>query len=848
MKGFDRERWNRASPYLDAVLDLPAPEREARLRDLRASEPDIAHDVDAMLAQHRVLSAEGFLDARPLIEPPEPALAGVTVGAYRLVSPIGHGGMGSVWLAERSDGRFEGQAALKLLNTALVGRAGEERFKREGTILARLTHPHIGRLIDAGVSPTGQPYLVLEHIDGGHIDRFCDEHRLTVDDRIRLFLDVLAAVAHAHANLIVHRDLKPSNVLVTADGDVKLLDFGIAKLLADDTAAEPSALLTREGESALTPKYAAPEQVTGGRITTATDVYALGVLLFELLSGRHPTASTAQTPAEFVKAVADTDPVRLSSTIGTSDRRPEDAEAVATARATTPERLRRSLQGDLDVVLAKALKTRPEERYGSVAEFADDLRRFLDHQPISARRDSVAYRTARFVRRHRRALALAGAAAAALVALIGFYTIRLSTERDRARVQASKASRVSELLMGLLTGADPYRSAGGAEPTMQNLLDTGAERVSRQLADEPELQAQLLTVIGRTYERMGYLDKARPLLEQALTVGRSASHGDSIVVAQTENDLGVLKRQMGDLRGAEPLLREGLAARRRLLGNNDPAVAITLVELSRVIRDLGRADEAESLAREALATRRAVFGDEHQETATSKSDLGVLLLSRGDLTGAEPLLRENVATTERLLGAGHPNTASAKASLATVMLAKGDASGAERLLRESLAVNGAVFGSDRPEYAQSLNGLAGAVEAQGRLQEAETMLDEALRIAERHFAAEHPRVLTYTTNRARIRIKRGHGADTEAVLRRVLASRQRLYPPDDWRIAQTQSLLGASLMATRRLDAAEPLMLEADRRLKPLPGVEGDERAANRARLVQLYMSQGRRDLADVYR
>jgi serine/threonine protein kinase/tetratricopeptide (TPR) repeat protein len=846
MKVFDRARWQRASPYLDLMLDLPAPEREARMAQLRTTDPEVAADVEALLAQHKVLSAEKFLDTRPIVEPPEPAMAGVIVGTYRLVSPIGYGGMGSVWLAERSDGRFEGQAALKLLNAALVGRAGEARFKREGTILARLTHPHIARLIDAGVSVSGQPYLVLEHIDGRHIDRYCDEARLTIEERVRLFLDVQAAVAHAHANLIIHRDLKPSNVLVTTDGNVKLLDFGIAKLLADDTG-ESTARVTREGEVALTPKYAAPEQVTGGRITTATDVYALGVLLFELLSGRHPTASTAQTPAEFVKAIADTDPLKLSTAVGQQDRA-DDTASIAAARATTPERLRRAVRGDLDVILAKALKSNPEERYGSVVEFADDLRRFLDDQPISARRDSVAYRTARFVRRHRRGLALTGVAAAALIALITFYTVRLSTERDRARAQALKASRASEFVMSLLAGADPYRSPGADEPTMQNLLDTGAERVAQQLAGEPELQAQLLTVIGRTYDRLGYLDKARPVLEQALAVGRSMAGGDSVIVAQTLNDLGVLRRQMGDLGGAEALLRESLAARRRLLGNKDPAVAVTLVELSRALRDAGHVDEAESLAREALTIRRTVFGDEHRETATSKSDLGLLLLQRGNLSGAERLLRENVATTERLLGTMHPNTASAKASLASAMLAAGDPAGAELLLREAARVNRSVFGPDRPEYAQMLNSLAGAVEAQGRLAEAESLLDECLRIAERNFPADHPRVLTYTVNRARVHIERGRGRDTESVLRRVLAARQRLLPAGDWRIAQAQSLLGAALLAERRFDEAESLMLEADRVLSGVPGAEGNERRANRDRLVHLYTAQGRRDRANIYR
>src|SRR6476620_2295217 len=285
MRALDSGRWLRISGHLDRILELPTEQWSAGLAALRADDPEIATDVASMLDQHRRLNAEGFLTTAPPMQPVENGLAGVKIGAYTLESPIGYGGMGSVWKAARSDGRFEGYAALKLLNAALIGRGGEERFKREGTILARLTHPDIARLIDAGVSTTGQPYLVLEYIDGRHIDRYCDEERLSVDARIRLFLDVQAAVAHAHANLIVHRDLKPSNVLVTADGTVKLLDFGIAKLLATDRAGPAATMLTHEGDVAMTPRYAAPEQLVGGPITTATDVYALGVGLFELLTG-----------------------------------------------------------------------------------------------------------------------------------------------------------------------------------------------------------------------------------------------------------------------------------------------------------------------------------------------------------------------------------------------------------------------------------------------------------------------------------------------------------------------------------------------------------------------------------
>src|SRR5262245_46803037 len=312
------ERWRAVGPYLDHALDLPIEERAGWLEFVRSQDEVLAADLRALLAEHDALHESRFLE-RSIPLPPQAgttALTGQTVGAYRLVSRIGQGGMGSVWLAERCDGRFEGRAAIKLLNLALMGREGQERFRREGTILARLTHPHIAHLVDAGVSPTGQPYLVLEHVEGQRIDRYCEENRVDIDTRLRLFLDVLDAVAHAHANLIVHRDLKPANVLVNVDGHVKLLDFGIAKLLEADvptgSALPEVSALTREGGGALTPEFAAPEQLTGGQVTTATDVYALGVMLYVLLSGRHPAGADVRSPADLVRAIVDTEPPQVS--------------------------------------------------------------------------------------------------------------------------------------------------------------------------------------------------------------------------------------------------------------------------------------------------------------------------------------------------------------------------------------------------------------------------------------------------------------------------------------------------------------------------------------------------------
>ena len=784
MGTMDSGRWLRASSHLDRILELPLQAREACLAALRDEDPGSAADVAALLDEHRRLTAEGFLESAPPIPPREAPLAGVTIGAYTLVSRIGHGGTGTVWLASRSDGRFQGQAALKLLNAALMGGGGEERFKREGTILARLTHPHIARLIDAGVSSTGQPYLVLEHIDGRHIDRFCDEERLSVEARIRLFLDVQAAVAHAHANLIVHRDLKPSNVLVTPAGQVKLLDFSIAKLIEDD--GQPAAtLVMNEAGSAMTPRYAAPEQVTGGAITTATDVYALGVLLYELLTGQHPAGGAPKSPVEFAKAVTEIEPVRLSAAVQSAAS--PSAASVASNRATTPDRLRRLLRGDLETILSKALKKNPSERYPSVAAFADDLRRCIEYQPIAARPDTVSYRTRKFARRHWRGLAAVTTAALVFVGVIGFYTARLAAERDRARLQAEKASKLSQVLTGLLTGADPYRTPDAQEPTVQNLLDLSAGRIAKELGDQPEVQAEMFTVIGRTYARMGLHAKALPLLEQALAIGRRAFGSDHVRVAQSLNDLGVLQRDLGNPAAAQPLLVESLAMRRQLLGNEDKDVAVTLVELARVLKDRGRWAESEAPTREALAIRKKIFGDEHRETATSKNELGLFLLDRGDLAGAEPLFRENVATSQRVLGADHPNVAAAKAQPRPAVDRQGRCS-----RRRSAAFGNrsssisSVFGEAHAEYAITLNNLANAVEAQGRLAEAQSLFEEAVRIARPQLGEQHLRVAGMMLNLARVQIARGRGAATEPVLRQVLSVRQRVLDAGDWRIAEAR--------------------------------------------------------------
>jgi len=528
------ERWPVLSPLLDEALDLPTSERAGWLARLRLRDAELASEVEALLAEHGVLDRAGFLDRDAPGGAAAPSLAGLTVGAYTLRSPLGQGGMGSVWLADRADGRFKGQAAVKLLNASLIGQDGERRFRREGSILARLRHPGIARIYDAGMSPLGQPYIVLEHVDGEPIDRFCAARGLDLPGRLRLFLDVLAAVAHAHANLIVHRDIKPGNVLVDADGRVRLLDFGVAKLI--DPGPESDVTATREEAAGLTPDFAAPEQVTGGDVTTATDVYGLGALLYLLLTGKKALEGSSETPVERVRAIVEIEPRPMS----------EVAE---------PSR-RAALRGDLDNIVAKALRKRPEERYPSVAAFADDVRHYLNHEPVAARPVSAAARAAKFVRRHRTGVALATLAATGAVVLtagIAWQAREARRQRDAARDQLARANAARDFMGFLLSAAQP----AGAKPANGDLLEQGKAVIDKQYPGDDPQRVEMLVVIGRQYFESERYDQSVQVLEEAAAIaGRT---GDPVLQAQALCPLGNAKLGGGDVEGAGPLIEKALA-------------------------------------------------------------------------------------------------------------------------------------------------------------------------------------------------------------------------------------------------------------------------------------------------
>jgi hypothetical protein len=511
-----RDLWVRLGPHLDQALALDEAGQAQYLAGLRTGDEQLAAQLESLLEEHRTLAEKGFLERTPDMPLPQ-AGAGEFVGAYRLLSPIGSGGMGTVWLAERSDGRFERKVAVKFLSFAAIGH-GEERFRREGAILARMRHPNIAQLMDAGVTEAGYPFLVIEHIDGEPIDSHCERLGLDLRARLLLFLDVLTAVQHAHANLVVHRDLKPSNVLVTRDGTVKLLDFGIAKLLEEDGGPGMATLLTRESGAGLTPEFAAPEQLTGAPVSTATDIYALGVLLFVLLTGKHP-AGGGRSAAALVQAVV-------------------LAEAPRASAAVNDSRSRRALRGDLDTIIAKALKKSPEERFPSASAMADDLRRHLRHEPIAARPDSVGYRAAKFARRQWLPVT------AAAITVLGLATGLQVANRERAEAQ-QRFLQVRQLANRVLDLGTALQGIPGAIEARQQIAAMSGEYLEAlrlQAASDRELALE----VGIAYSRLAHAQgvPTNPNLGQYEQAEQSLRHAAGLldlVLASAPHDRPALR-------------------------------------------------------------------------------------------------------------------------------------------------------------------------------------------------------------------------------------------------------------------------------------------------------------------
>lgn len=788
-----------------SALEQPPSAREAFLRKACGNDEELYREVNSLLQAdsdvHSILdgSAADVIELRGTF-----SLEGKRIGPYRIVQQIGTGGMGAVYLAERADGHFEQQVALKLIKRGMDSEEILKRFQSERQILAQLQHPNVARLLDGGLTAEGLPYFTMEYVKGEPIDAYCDRLSLTIDERLHLCITVCAAVQYAHGRLIVHRDLKPSNIMVTEEGRVKLLDFGISKVLGSADEGGTTGL-THAGMKIMTPEYASPEQVRGEPVTTASDVYSLGIVLYELLTGRRPYRFPTSSPVDIEKVISTTQPEKPSTVV----QHPPDAgtenatsEVISKARSTLPEKLRRRLAGDLDNICMKALRKEPEHRYNSVEQLRQDLAAHLNGLPVSARPATVGYRMQKFVQRHRFGVVASMIVLVLVGGLTLFYTIRLAEERDRAQLEAQKAAQVVDFLTGIFKVSDPDESKGETI-TARELLDSGAVRIQRELADQPEVQAKMFSVVGRVYHDLGLYNKAEPMFRKALEIRRLLFGEENRYVATSLNDLGSVLSERGEYENAEPLLRESLSLQRKLSGSDNPEISSVLDNLSWLLSQKGNYQEAESLLREELSVLRAHKGNESPEVATTMNNLAVLLNDKGKSEEAEQLYRQALAIQRKNYGDVHPEVSTTMYNLADILRQQARYSEAESLYQACLAIDRKVFGEQHHNVAFTLTSLGRLQRAEGHLDQAEESFRSALAIRVKSLGKNHPEVAYNLSDLGTIYLSQGKYDSAMALHRRALQILLMSLGPNNKDVPIQLDHIGRVMLAEGRLDSAE---------------------------------------------
>lgn len=849
----DPYRFAAARPRFEEIAELTPEDRAAALAELAATDPGLAEAVRELLAADAA-AGERYLEdgvggfapslVNAALETSAPGTGGAAgapgdrIGPYRLRALLGRGGMGEVWEAERADGHFEKRVALKLLKRGLDSEGMLRRFLRERQILARLEHPNIARLLDGGVAPDGRPYLVLELVEGEPIHTWCARVAADLPTRLRLILAVAEAVDLAHRNLVVHRDLKPSNLLVDASGCVKLLDFGIAKILAaepdeasapDEGASRPDLEATRLEDRALTPAYAAPEQILGEPPTTATDVYSLGVVLYELLAGRLPHARSTTSIAGLARDLE-------RETLTRPSRVAAERNEMRRARA---------LAGDLDTITLKALAHDPARRYGSIAAFADDLRRYLDGRPVRARPDSRLYRLRKFARRHRVAVLAAALVAGSLVAGLQaalWQSRRATANAAAAAANAQRAERVKEFLIGLFEAADPEQS-GGNLPARE-LIEQAGKRLESELTGEPLIRADLLEAVARIDRSLGLLDPAAALAEKALAIRSAALPADDPAVAAARATLGVVQVYQGKLDSALAELSGALAS----LEASEPADSLLLARVrsdyANVLFWKGRAGESEALQRQVWETHVRTLGADNLQTAVHQRNLAVVLDDLERVDEAETAYRASQTVIEQLLGDDHPNTAASYLNLAVLLdMRRGKYEEAEELYRRALAIRRAKLGDNHAVTGQSLQLYALFLLNRGRLEESERHYREARAL----FATINPRhfeVGKCDNGLALLAGRRGDHAQAERLMNSVIALFREQLGENHKFVWQVQGNQAREIAAQGRVAEAAELSRAVAARLEAIQGPESEEVGTELGRLAGYLEALGRRDEA----
>ena len=878
----DPERWSRAEALFTAALELAQKDRPRFLAERCGDDLALIDYVLALLAEEqtddgRVTACVSDVAGEAFAA--DPGLEGELIGAYRVERLIGSGGMGMVYLARRDDDQFDQQVAIKLGRHRLVDPETELRLRSERQILSDLDHPNIARLFDGGTTRDGVPYLVMEYIDGVRLDSYCDRERLSVNDRLRLFQTICAAVHYAHQNLVVHRDIKASNILVTADGTPKLLDFGIAKLT--DTQGAATVGLTREGAVVMTPENAAPEQVLGQTVTTATDTYALGLMLYRLLAAEPALPIGDLSPPEFARIVCEMPVVRpslrlarISEAARSNDDLKWQAERIGADRKTTIDRLSRRLRGDLDTIVLNALRKEKERRYKSVAGLSNDIELHLKSMPIVARADSWRYRTGKFVRRHYAAVSASVLVGVMLVA----FAVTLSIQNKRIAGERDRAQEVSRFLEDVFTAPDPER-ANGAEITARELLDVGANRIRSGLGRNPEIQSELMGTMGRVYFNLGAYEPSVELLESALELRRGEYGDGHPAVAAAERDLARSLIWRAEYQRAAELLESALGSLTAASGSASPEIASifnTMAELrlqtgdlneaesfaarsasiyaefseshamdlarakashARILQVRGDLDETERLLREAIDIVRSTDGVHDASLAYYQQNLGVLLKSRGDFDAAAAVFEESIQTARRVFGESHDLLAAILMDQGTLLHLKGDLDTAEAVMRDALALNIRNRGPSHPFVGVDRILLGMLLHDKGDMAAAHDLLSEALAVFEASPDPENQYTASALTELGAVLASMGRADEALPLLTRAVAIREKDYDSGDALLAATRAEYADVLGRLGRYEQAEALLLTSIDVLSSSPG-RRSERA--RAALDRLYGSRDR--------
>ncbi len=853
-------RWQRVQALFAEVVDTDPVGRADRLASLSAEDPGVRAQVESMLASDQrtedpLVAAIGTA-AESLLEDHQDRLLGTRIGPYRVVSILGHGGMSTVYRGERDDSQYRLTVAIKVLHHSTLHPRLRSRLHSERHILASLDHPSIARLIDSGDLEDGTPYLVMEHVDGQAIDAYCDSRTLFVRERLELFVQVCAAVQYAHRNLVVHRDIKPANIFVGIDGNPKLLDFGIAKLLAPESLAH-TLPVTRLQERILTPENAAPEQVLGRPITTATDTYSLGVLLYQLLTGRSPYRLLSYSQLQLERAICMDNPVRPSQAViarlsGESDM---DRRRISDRRGLSPERLRARLSGDLDAIVAMAMRKEPDRRYPSVEALADDLTRHLMGRPVRARQGDWRYNSAKFLRRHVLAVASMSVAFLGLTAFAGvtlWQNHRIAQARDATAQERDRAQQVSAFLVDVFSRADPF-NAQGHEPTAKDLLDRGAQRILGNTSLQPEVRAELLESIGLAYRRQGLSDRAIPLFEQAVAIRRDERPVDKHLSAAALGNLAQALTDGGHLVSAEAYLQQALAASRSADGDSPtPETADILLQFGQFELDAKSSPrEAGRLFGDALDIYRAAYGNQNLSVASALGSLSAAAVWMGDFPLAERHQREAISVLQATVSRNHPEYATALATLGYILTQRGKYQEAEQVLTEALEIERNVFGAGNQRIAQIeshlsllydregdlphaieaaqtavdiaterlgpahyltgyyLDGLANLYAAANDLPAAESHARQALAVYALSLPARHLYVASTRQLLGEILLKRGSEAAAETELRAAVDINGALAGADNWRTSRSRASLGWTLIARNDAAQGEPMLVAA---------------------------------------